>query len=453
MKNHFYSLLLYYSAFICLIIGFNGCKKDISYPLPDVTTNKITVFNANSATVGGIVISDRGAAVSENGIYIGTSPNPEKTGQLVQIATGIGTFTKNIIDLTPNTKYYIKAYATNSRGTAYGKEQSYTTSFAFASITTNEVTGFISNSAICGGNIASDGGSAVTERGVCWDTNINPTITLATRTVDGSGIGSFNSNMTGLQTGINYYVRAYATNKAGTAYGPQQTFTKTTPAIEVVLVQGGTYQMGSPFGNSNEKLVHDVTVSDFYIGKYEVTQDQWNAIMGNNPSYFQGNNAPVESVSWNDVQIFINKLNSATGKIYRLPTEAEWEFAAKGGIKSKGYVFAGGNILNDLAWNFSNSYNNPDVTGTRPVGSKLPNELGVYDMSGNVNEFCNDWYGANYSTTPNQINPTGPLTGLSHVSRGGSIYEDPSGCRTTSRSSIDPNYRYRFYGFRLALSR
>ena len=218
--------------------------------------------------------------------------------------------------------------------------------------------------------------------------------------------------------------------------------------IEMVYVKGGTFTMGATAeqgsdAESDEKPTHSVTVSDFYIGKYEVTQAQWRAVMGSNPSKFTGDNNPVEKVSWDDIQEFIKKLNAQTGKKFRLPTEAEWEYAARGGNQSKGYKYSGSNSIGDVAWYDGNSGDK-----TRPVGQKRPNELGIYDMSGNVWEWCQDWYGA-YSSS-SQTNPTGPSSGSSRVLRGGSWYSYARNCRVSFRSSGIPDSRYYSYGFRLA---
>ncbi len=219
--------------------------------------------------------------------------------------------------------------------------------------------------------------------------------------------------------------------------------TITTNGIEMVLVKGGTFQMGSNDGDSNEKPIHEVSVDDFYLSKYEVTQKQWVAIMGNNPSYFKGDNLPVESVSWNDVQQFIRKLNTKTGVSFRLPTEAEWEYAARGGNKSKGYKYSGSDNVGSVAWYSGNSNNK-----THPVGTKQPNELGLYDMSGNVWEWCADWYGGDYYSKSPYENPTGPATGASRVNRGGSWNDGAGGVRCANRNDSDPDSSDNDLGFR-----
>ncbi len=217
----------------------------------------------------------------------------------------------------------------------------------------------------------------------------------------------------------------------------------------MVYVQGSTFMMGATAEQGSdaydaERPVHQVTLSSFSICRYEVTQEEWQAVMGNNPSNFKGSKRPVENVSWNDCQEFIRKLNTMTGKQFRLPTEAEWEFASRGGIKSQGYKYSGSNNLNSVAWYADNSGNT-----THDVGLKSPNELGIYDMSGNVWEWCSDWYG-NYSSS-SQTNPTGTYSGSFRVSRGGGWSFNARYCRSSNRFCHTPSISNPDLGLRLAL--
>ena len=189
--------------------------------------------------------------------------------------------------------------------------------------------------------------------------------------------------------------------------------------IGMVKVEAGTFMMGVTSEiqdpSFDEKPVHQVTLTnDYYMGKYEVTQALWQAVMGSNPSKFKGDDLPVEQVSWNDCQEFISKLNGFTGKKFRLPTESEWEYAARGGKKSRGYQYSGSSNISDVAW----YYDGNSGSKTHPVGTKQANELGIYDMSGNVWEWCQDWYGSYVSLS--QTNPTGAVSGPYRVYRGGS---------------------------------
>lgn len=215
----------------------------------------------------------------------------------------------------------------------------------------------------------------------------------------------------------------------------------------MVYVSGGSFMMGSDDSDaySDEKPVHRVTLSSYHIGKYEVTQDLWEAVMGSNPSHFKGSRRPVEQVSWDDCQEFIRKLNSLTGQNFKLPTEAEWEFAARGGINSKGYKYSGSNYLDNVAWYDDN---NSGIM-THDVGLKSPNELRIYDMSGNVYEWCSDWLGS-YSSR-SIIDPTGPSYGPHRVIRGGSYIDDPEIFIRVTARSCNPGERSSIVGFRLCL--
>ncbi len=221
-------------------------------------------------------------------------------------------------------------------------------------------------------------------------------------------------------------------------------------SIEMVRVEAGTFTMGATPEMENplddEKPAHQVTLTnDYYIGKYEVTQALWKAVMGNNPSYSKGNNLPVERVSWDNCQKFISKLNRITGKTFRLPTEAEWEYAARGGNKSRGYQYSGSSNLSDVAWYEDNSGNK-----IHNVGSKQANELGIYDMSGNVHEWCQDWYDK-YSNS-SKVNPTGANSGSYRVSRGGGWANSAGLCNSSSRVNETPGNRSGSLGLRLVLS-
>ena len=219
------------------------------------------------------------------------------------------------------------------------------------------------------------------------------------------------------------------------------------PEIEMVYVKGGTFTMGATSeqgidADDREKPAHKVTLDSYYIGKYEVTNELWKAVMGGTIVSREGakDNEPVVFVSWDDIQRFLRKLNAMTGKNYRLPTEAEWEFAARGGNASRGYKYAGSNIRNEVMWYWDNIHE---------VGTKSPNELGIYDMSGNVEEWCQDWYG-DYSSSP-QRNPKGVGSGSNRVSRGGGCANGAFYCRVSYRNFTTTDYSNSYLGFRLAL--
>ncbi|MCD6013007.1 MAG: Sulphatase-modifying factor protein [Flavipsychrobacter sp.] len=245
--------------------------------------------------------------------------------------------------------------------------------------------------------------------------------------------------------------------------------------IYMVHVQGGNFDLGSNDDAEDRKPAHTVTLKDFYIGEYEVTQKQWKEIMNTNPSNYQCDECPVTNVNWDDAQAFIEKLNAKTGRHFRLPTEAEWEYAARGGVKEdlvkeynnprggvnefmindqgkrkpakmkEGKKYAGQNRLGEIAWYARNSESRP-----HPIGRKKPNELGIYDMTGNVEEWCNDWYGKTYGSKNDVENPQGPTGGNARVVRGGSYLSDPVDLVVTRRAAYLPNTQERYLGFRLA---
>lgn len=252
-------------------------------------------------------------------------------------------------------------------------------------------------------------------------------------------------------------------------------------SMEMIFVEGGTFMMGSNDGDADETPIHQVTVDSFLIGKYQVTQELWGTVMGNNPSNFRGAKRPIENINWYEAIEFCNRLSLNGGLIpcyrkeiktkqgflrrlvgleeeiitcdfnangYRLPTEAEWEFAARGGIKSRDFEYSGSNSIDLVAWYWKNSGNT-----THEVGTKHPNELGIYDMSGNVWEWCWDWYSIEYYFSGIVSNPKGPDSGTTRLVRGGSWSKDAEYCRVAYRSYSALDYRYNYLGFRVVRTR
>lgn len=232
--------------------------------------------------------------------------------------------------------------------------------------------------------------------------------------------------------------------------------------FEMVYVQGGTFMMGATEEQGDdawddEKPAHQVTLLDYYIGKFEVTQELWEKVMGttieeqrdkagDSMLYGVGFNYPMYYVNWNEAQEFCQKLSQLTGKKYVLPTEAQWEYAARGGVKSDGYKYSGSNTIDDVAWYWKNSKEKNSISR---VGTKQANELGIYDMSGNVYEWCSDWFD-DYSSD-SQTNPIGPATGSFRVLRGGGWFNVARGCRVSRRGGNYPALRPHYIGFRVVL--
>lgn len=242
--------------FILIILStlcLTSCKKD---PVPPVvTTAGISAITQTAATSGGNITGDGGAEVTGRGVCWNTSENPTVSNSKTSDGAGIGTFTSNLTQLTPGTKYYVRAYATNEAGTGYGSQQSFNTSeILLATVTTADITSMTQTTAVSGGNITSDGGGSITAKGVCWSTNQNPTV-ADSKTTDGSGTGSFTSNLTGLAAGTSYYVRAYATNGAGTAYGSQEDFTTPSAVGEIVFNSALTYGTVSDIDGNTYKTI------------------------------------------------------------------------------------------------------------------------------------------------------------------------------------------------------
>jgi len=215
----------------------------------------------------------------------------------------------------------------------------------------------------------------------------------------------------------------------------------------MIAVEGGTYKMGNAFTTPATQPVHRVTLSSFKICETEITQAQWAEVLGYNNSYHKNAQGPVTNVTWYEIQTFIRELNSLTGHNFRLPTEAEWEFAARGGNKSEDYTYSGSNTLSEVSWYNTTDYN--AQMDPQTVKKKKPNELGIYDMSGNADEWCSDWYGSYESGQ--QTNPVGPESGTNKVVRGGNRNNWAASHTVFARSSRDPSTTTNYAGFRLVL--
>lgn len=336
-------------------------------------------------------------------------------------------------------------------------------------VVTKEIVSVTDSSAVVVCSVTDDGGSEVTSRGICWSTSSNPTIDNADVLTSGSGTGDYEINISNLEAETNYYVKAYAVNSEGISYGEEKSFTTlvkedvfadkiiTVNGVSFTMkaVEGGSFYMGAQNTDPSapnydeeawdrETPVHSVTLSDYYIGETEVTQELWQAVMGYNPSHFVDGKNPVEQVTWYSCQNFITEINLLTGMNFRLLTEAEWEYAARGGNKSEGYIYSGSDNLEDVAWFADNS-----AGKTHEVKTKIPNELGIYDMCGNVLEWCQDIYGE-YSSEP-QTDPKGALSGSDCVIRGSGCRSSVSYCRLPVRCYLMPAGVSFSIGFRLAM--
>jgi len=278
---------------------------------------------------------------------------------------------------------------------------------------------------------------SATNRDITWSSSNNRIATVTENSI----AAAFS---TGLVTGIaEGTVTITATSKSGN-YTATCTITVVDAEPQLVSVEGGTFTMGCTFDDCNSTVLipHQVTLNSYKIAKHQVTQKQWEAIMGDNPSSIKGDDLPVYYVSWHNAQTFITKLNSITGKKYRLPTEAEWEYAARGGNKSQGFKYSGSDNIDEVAWYSGNSLFKP-----HPVGTKKANELGTCDMSGNMVEWCSDWW--DLYTDASQENPTGPDNGEYRIVRGGDYGSSAIYAHVTWRGGIKPNSEWGG-GFRLA---
>jgi formylglycine-generating enzyme required for sulfatase activity len=421
---------------------------------PTLTTNSITSISASDAISGGVISSDGGASITAKGICWSTTSNPTISGDKTNDGTGSVSFTSQLSGLLEGTKYYVRAYATNSKGTSYGNELNFTTTeINKPTLTTNTITNISESGAVSGGVISSNGGAPITVKGICWGTSSNPTIT-GNKTNDGSGSLSFFSQLSGLIEGTKYYVRAYATNYKGTSYGNEVIFTTSVakPIIEFVNIPAGTFTMGSPSSEAyrgSDEQQHQVTLSAFKMTKNEITFAQYDAFCNatgrtkpDDNGWGRGNR-PVMNVTWNDANAFADWMGC------RLPNEAEWEYACRAGTTTP---FNTGDNLTTNHANYDGNFpynGNPKgvyLVKTQPVGSYPSNPWGLNDMHGNVWEWCNDWYGDYVKES--QTNPTGPNSGSYRVYRGGVWHGGAQICRSSSRYSY-PTSGNISLGFRL----
>ena len=331
-------------------------------------------------------------------------------------------------------------------------------------VTTAEAQNVTESTVELSGEVIADNGFRVIERGFVYSTSKNPDIENADKCESGRGLGSYSATVRGLKSNTTYHFKAYATNSQGTAYGEELTFTTKAEAVKnfninsavltMVRVEGGTFQMGGSDENAQEyeKPVHNVTLDDYYIGLCEVTNEQWEAVVNGrvpgpleDPLWYNNERfLPKTMVSYDECFEFINKLNAHTGLEFSLPTEAQWEYAARGGHKGRGYTYSGSDDAEEVGWCYENA-----ATTVTIVATKTPNELGLYDMTGNVNEWCSDWY--DYYSSEDQTNPTGPESGDFRVMRGGSVINFYKECRVSSRFGGEPGSHFFFVGFRVVL--
>ena len=379
---------------VAMIVGFASCEDDFGpeHTRPDsggdlatVTTNNVTSITANSAICGGNVTSDGGNTITARGICWSTSQKPTTEDNATYSGTGIGSFTANITGLEAGTTYYVRAYAVNSQGTAYGTQKAFTTtttgggsSEELPTVTTNGVTSVTENSAVCGGNVTSDGNATVTARGVCWSTSQNPT-TSDNKTIDGSGTGSFTSNISGLTAGTTYYVRAYAVNSQGTAYGMQKTFTTTTTSGGTITgtINGHDYvDLGLPSGTKwstcNVGASQPHQYGNYYAWGETTTKSGYIS-------------SRTEGVSMNDISgnASYDAARANWGSTWRIPTKTEME-----------------ELINNCTWTWTtqSGVNGYRVTGTNGNSIFLP---AAGDCSGTSRNFVGE-YGYYWSSTPDE---------------------------------------------------
>ena len=447
----------------------------IKMSLPSVSSVSISDIGIGKVTFSARLLDDGNGTVSDCGFCYSTSANPTTADAKISYGKASGEFGKTVTGLTENTEYHVRAYATNELGTAYSEDVVFKTKEVTVPVLSAVSMGTISNiSAEVEATVTSLGNGSLVDAGFVYSRNPYPT--LDDKLSSCGKNTSLKSKIEGLQPETTYYIRAYATNEKGTAYGAEKSFTTTKTVVnpyttitvetsygsvqfDMAKVEGGTFTMGAQNSSASqanydnkadldEKPTHSVTLSSYYIGKTEVTQQLWYVVMGSYPNissaYGRGDDYPVYNVTYSQCELFIKKLNSLTGKTFRLPTEAEWEFAARGGKNTNSHKFSGSSTVGTVAWYGNNSNNT-----THPVAQKTANEINIFDMSGNVWEWCSDWYG-NYSMS-SQTDPTGATSGPGHVIRGGAYNDADTECRVSVRSNATVTSSFTTLGLRLVM--
>ena len=451
---------------------------------PTVTTGNIDNISKNSANVNGSILSDGNSTITMIGFVWGNNDSPTVEDNLgkIEFESIDENFNSTITELTDGTTYYIRAFATNINGTAYGDAILFTTTaINLPTVRTNSFSSVTSTSAKCEGEVVDNGNDEIITKGIIWHSFADPTLEDNLGSTDhGSGTGKFTSSLNNLSKETTYHVRAYATNSKGTSYGNTLLLTpKTHIDLEMISVQGGTFQMGSNNGGVDEMPIHEVSVSSFQISKFEITTGQYITFLNDiscssNGSHNDDEYGSVEyidmassscPIGYNDGQFYFKSSDIAASEdcpvfevtwyganAYckwaggRLPSEAEWEFAARGGTYSNDYFYSGSNSLGAVAWHLGNS-----GKITHPVGQKSGNELEIHDMSGNVREWCADWYDSSYYENSPTSNPTGPTSGSKRIIRGGDWNGNDFVNRVAERNSYNPNNSYNYLGFRIAM--
>ena len=447
----------------------------IKMTLPSVATVTVSEIGVGKASFSSKLIDNGNGNVTDCGFCYSTSANPTTSDASISYGEATGEFGKTVTGLNENTTYHVRAYAINELGTAYSEDVTFKTQEVTVPTLSAVTTGIISNtSAELEASITSLGNGTLKDAGFVYSINQYPT--LDDYMISCGKNTTLKTTLQGLIPETKYYVRAYATNEKGTAYGEEKTFSTTKTIVnpyttitvetsygsvqfDMAKIDGGTFTMGAQNStssqanydkdaDSDEKPTHSVTLSTYYMGKTPVTQLLWYVVMGSYPNisntYGRGDDYPVYNVTYTQCEQFITKLKSLTKKNFRMPTEAEWEFAARGGNNSNKYKYSGSNTVGSVAWYSSNSSNK-----THPVAQKEANEVKLYDMSGNVWEWCSDWYG-NY-TMSSQTNPKGPSSGPGRVIRGGGYNDSPTECRVSVRSNASANSSFTTLGFRLVM--